>query len=869
MRDRPQPLANWNKLAAFLAYLGVAVVTTWPLAAQVTTHLPGGTTDTLVHYWNGWWAGQALDAGLSPFHTPYLYHPTGLSLVYHNFAWMSIVAWLPLKPLLGGFTAYNLVILVNLALGGTATFLLAYELTGKRKAAFLSGLIYQCWPFRLSQLDHPNLMSTQWIPVFLLFLIRAVHSNSSQKRVDESSVLHREQWRDGVLAGVFLALVGYTRWQQLIPAAIMAGIYLTCALVVQWVLRRRSPSTSSDLRLPVLLLVGGTAFIMLTPPASLLVNQQRTAPADLLAEDEALYQTDLVAYITPSRSHTVLGSLTQPVYDRYYANRHADRRFPAYIGVTVLALVVMGISREQNRYASFPWVVMALVLLSLALGPTLLVNGKYYPAVPMPYRLAARLLVVRLMRVPDRFNMFLALPTAILAAYGVTSVLPLLQRRGHWVTRATLCLLGGAILFEYLAIPVRLQRPPASSFYAQLSAEPGDFAVLNLPRDTQESKRYMFAQVTHQHPIMQGKTARFPKGTFDYLNSHPWLRSLRQSSNMPPSHTDTSRQLAALAQDGIRYIILHKIPRINVRLAHWRRYFVIPPRFKDELIVVYPTTPLAGIDFVLTDELLPGIGPIRVITSTECVNPGRVLEVDVGWGTTAPPGQDLSIKLALVVDGDTVQHEQVFPLSSGWPTGEWPANTVAWGYYAVRAPSSLPSGTYAVMLELVDAVTGEIQGHPARVGQVAVSEQACTFPLPSEAISVNALFGDDLRLLGYQLYHDRDRMTLTLHWRSEQRMETDYTVFVHVFDPEIGSRVAQDDAMPLRWTYPTTFWGPGEIVPDDIPLSLSGVPAGDYSIAVGVYEAGTMERLPVVDEFGQVQPDAQLVLPGQPIEVVE
>jgi hypothetical protein len=40
-------------------------------------------------------------------------------------------------------------------------------------------------------------------------------------------------------------------------------------------------------------------------------------------------------------------------------------------------------------------------------------------------------------------------------------------------------------------------------------------------------------------------------------------------------------------------------------------------------------------------------------------------------------------------------------------------------------------------------------------------------------------------------------------------------------------------------------------------------------MAVGVYERGTMKRLPVMDKFGQIQPEAQMVLPGQPIKVDE
>ena len=97
-------------------------------------------------------------------------------------------------------------------------YLLAEELLSNAQAAFIAGLIYMAWPFRLSQLDHPNLLATFWIPLFFLFLIRT---------------LRRGRWQDALAAGVALALVGYTRWQLLVPVSFMTGIYLLGSMK-QW-----------------------------------------------------------------------------------------------------------------------------------------------------------------------------------------------------------------------------------------------------------------------------------------------------------------------------------------------------------------------------------------------------------------------------------------------------------------------------------------------------------------------------------------------------------------------------------------------------------------------------------------------------------
>jgi hypothetical protein len=124
-----------------------------------------------------------------------------------------------------------------------------------------------------------------------------------------------------------------------------------------------------------------------------------------------------------------------------------------------------------------------------------------------------------------------------------------------------------------------------------------------------------------------------------------------------------------------------------------------------------------------------------------------------------------------------------------------------------------------------------------------------------------------MRLLGYQLHHEGDELAITLYWRAEHCMDTDYKVFVHVFDPATQIPVAQDDAMPLRWRYPTSLWAAGEVIEDTVPISLTEAPAGNYGLAVGVYDPGNMERLEVIDRAGELQPDRRLTLPGEMIHI--
>jgi hypothetical protein len=347
------------------------------------------------------------------------------------------------------------------------------------------------------------------------------------------------------------------------------------------------------------------------------------------------------------------------------------------------------------------------------------------------------------------------------------------------------------------------------------------------------------------------------------------LKGLRQFNEMDPELTDVSRQLTSLAADDVRYVILHKQEVDIERLGRWRRYLLVDPRFEDERIAVFSTSPMVGEDFTLQEELAPGIGPIRIVTSTDCLKPGRVMEVDVGWGATTPLTGDLDVELSLVSDDGRVVQTGLYAVSPDWATDKWPANAIAWGYYPLRVDGSLPPASYQVELALTDAQTGERSRPAMIISEVRISDSPCSVPVPPDAVGTHAIFGDELRLVWYRLRREGDHLKVTLHWRSEQRMERDYKFFVHVFDRETGVPVAQHDAMPRQWTYPTTFWGPGEHVEDEFQIDVASVPAGDYGVAVGIYDPQTMARLPVVDPDRPSPPGDRLVLSGEVVSVGE
>ncbi|MHB8750876.1 MAG: glycosyltransferase family 39 protein [Aggregatilineales bacterium] len=123
---------------------------------------------------------------------------------------------------------------------------------------------------------------------------------------------------------------------------------------------------------------------------------------------------------------------------------------------------------------------------------------------------------------------------------------------------------------------------------------------------------------------------------------------------------------------------------------------------------------------------------------------------------------------------------------------------------------------------------------------------------------MSANFADEAELVGYDVsslvMHPGQKVTLTLYWRANHKLTTDYHVFVHILDPQTTTIFGQDDAMPAAWTRPTTTWQPGEIIKDEHTFIIHpDAQFGTWQIEVGLYQldsAGHITRLRVFTPDG-------------------
>jgi len=686
-------LVKWLKrLWVPLIYTALTLVMTYPAVLHLRDQVLSGGVDAWIFWWNNWWVKRTLVTGGNIYFTKHFFFPSGVDLTYHSFSWLNTALWLLLEPLLGEIAAYNLTVLWVFPLAGWGMERLVRELTGSKSAAFLAGLVYAFVPYRLGQYNHHTLMGTQWIPFYTLYLLRAVRDG---------------HWRHVLLASLFLVLTTLVGWNLFLYLVIWTAWIGGYAWVSRMGTIRRLLSV-----LVQVFLIGGLALSPLLVPMLDRFGTGETLGSNIRQDR---MQTDLLAYVVPSRFHPLWGRAVAPIYGRL-GGPNEPRRV-VYLGYIVMVLLGYGLARKGVRRRTGLWWGGILLWWLMALGPFLKLYGHIYRNIPLPYYLPSRLYAFQLLKIPDRYNLMLSLPVAVVVGYAAADLMTRLKDKSR---ARVLTALSVLVLFEYLGVPVKMQPLEIGPFYEQLAREEGEFGIVELSIDFHRTaKRYMLYQTVHGHPIVEGHVSRRPPGAMAFLDAHPLLRSLYQTHEMDPALTDVSRQLRALRDAGFRYIIIHKQFMDVEHVTRWRDYLTIAPRHEDDDLVVFTTDPQPGVDFALTLVPEQALGIVRATVTPESLCAGEVLTVTLRWGTVEPPGCDFLAQLGLVDAQGRVHQQWTMSLVAGWPTSEWRAGDLAIAVYPLVLQADVQPGLYTVTVALEDPAAGTVS-LPLEVGTVQI-----------------------------------------------------------------------------------------------------------------------------------------------------
>ena len=255
----------------------------------------------------------------------------------------------------------------------------------------------------------------------------------------------------------------------------------------------------------------------------------------------------------------------------------------------------------------------------------------------------------------------------------------------------------------------------------------------------------------------------------------------------------------------------------------------------------------------------------------DALRPGEMLPVTLYWQTLESTEENISIYLQLVAGQDQVLGQvDSYPGGGAYPTSMWSPGQVIRDEYMLPL-RSVPGEPLAAQLQagLYRFQTGKrlpaVDPQGQTVNPAVLTRVKIAVPTPPRKPShvVDANLDNAVRLVGYDLptvpVAAGSEIPLTLYWQVSRALGKDYTVFVHLLGND-EDLMGQGDGPPLDNAYPTSFWSAGETLADTHHLRISpDAKPGKHRIVVGLYDAASGQRLPVLDDKGQVTGDRILV----------
>jgi len=267
-------------------------------------------------------------------------------------------------------------------------------------------------------------------------------------------------------------------------------------------------------------------------------------------------------------------------------------------------------------------------------------------------------------------------------------------------------------------------------------------------------------------------------------------------------------------------------------------------------------------------------GPLRLLgfeRDRTSVRQGEVLYLGLFWQASGSlPDLLVALSLEPVAGGERLLLWEGQPVQGTYPTDQWPNDAVVLDRYGLPVPQEAPAGEYALALTVRERNSGQAVGDAVSLMRLRVESVDRRMVVPPIQHPLAANLGQQVESLGYDLDQTRvapgEMLHLTLYWRAQAKMDTSYTVFTHLLDGA-NQVQSQQDNPPVGGSYPTTLWAPGEVVADEYTLTVDAdAPPGEHVIEIGLYVAETGQRLPVLDEAGQVIGDRILL---SAVEVTE
>lgn len=479
-------------LAIYGFYLALAALITFPLIFNLSTQFIGHSTgDAYEMGHHIWWFKYALQHGQPIFWQTLSGYPDGFSGIS---LWSNPLQFFPMwlfTFVMPVASAYNLTVLLTMALNGWAMCLVMWQWLGEDQdricaPALVAGVIYMAFPTMQGHLfgGHAGLLVAWGAPLYIYALFKLVETLT---------------WRWFMLAVLFFLIVPSGHTLQLFYVLMpLTGLFIIGRLVQRdWYGAEQALLVS---------IVGSVILLIFLIPVF-----GETFADDTYTGDKGYvrFSIDLLGIITPSFGHHFFGQFNT-------TGRVLGVNLPegfSYFGIAAALLTLIAIlSRRAARW----WLLVAAAAWILALGPVfklfdapLVIDIDGYPTtITPPWAFFYNLPGFSLARTPGRFTFTLALAAAVLAGYGSQAIWSYL--RGGIRARVLLVALAAFAMWEYQAFfPQPTVPADVPQAIVDLQTDNEVRAVMDLPwGNLLASKQGMYVQTWHQKPVVAGQVTR-------------------------------------------------------------------------------------------------------------------------------------------------------------------------------------------------------------------------------------------------------------------------------------------------------------------------------------------------------------------------
>lgn len=516
---------------------------------SIPKKIPGIPGDSFYSLWSFWWFNEALTSLQNPFFTDYLHHPHGVWLWFQQSSVFNAVLSIPFQSLLSLNTSYAIVLLGSFVATGMTTFYLIRYVVNSIPCAIVGALTFLLSDIYLAHThNHIQFTAFQWMPLFILFLLRTKD---------------RQNWADAVWASLFLALASLCSWYQG-----MFG-FLFLVIFVGWCLFDGGLSSTSIPTIGRLCSIGAGTLVFLAPIIIPMIWWKVTGEYTG-SHDPVKWSPDLLRFFVPGELSTFGKWLYGGGID--LPGKGGVER-SVFFGWLTLGLGLYGSSRSRTTV----WQIAFAVFFLLALGPYLKLFGTV-TVVSLPYELLFRYLpFFSFAGMPVRFSLMAQLMLAVLAGFGFKEIMAQVEESAIF----NCSLFGGTGSFNVESLPTVVgvfllgcfglllwfahTTGPYPSFgirgegaYHWLAQREDKSVILDLSWPTRSASLYH--QTIHGHRIIDGPLSRYPREHQEFLRNRPIFGELLHNRNHSVSKLK-KRVLpggkATLDRFGVRYVVIH------------------------------------------------------------------------------------------------------------------------------------------------------------------------------------------------------------------------------------------------------------------------------------------------------------------------